>query len=960
VAKSHGAVWVAAGILLIGLGLTTVLYLVIDGAESERLEREFSQYADHQVLAFEYDIELRLTEAASVTRLFSGSRIPSQEEFEGFVKPVLAARPELEAFAWCPRIPHEQRAEFEAALTDHGIPPQQIMEGNPTDAMRPAARRTVYYPVHYRIPRMGPVMGWNLDSVPVMKAAMEQAVASGHAAASARLTVPGQDEGVFTVVVFAPAYAPTGELRGFCVVALPVGQILAESLAFAGSDEIGVVVRDLTAPPDQQVLCTHSPDTEHEDIPISQVRTLDVGGRTWEVTSHPEPDFLARHEHRGALWGAICTTALSLVLAALIWSLVRRGQVVAALVESRTQELDDSKRLLQAIQDAVPSGIVVTNLDGFAIVDANPSALQMTGLTREQLIGSPCHGSICPLEPGVCPILDEERQVGRREFKLERPDGPPIPVIKTTTQMVLGERKYCVSAMQDLSAIKRSERSRSLAMAAIEQASEGVVITDTSGVIEYANSAFERLSGTSAEEVVGENIRALLSHSYDEAFHRELWETITRGETWAGEVVNERKDGTAYTAYLTISPIRDDAGEIVNYVAIEHDVTEERSLERQVTQLQKMEAVGRLAGGVAHDFNNLLQGMIGYAELARADLPAESSPGECIEQVLVAGQRAKTLVNQILAFSRRSEPRTRPLRVQQAIAEAYNLLRPALPATIDIQLEIDDLCRPVLADSTQLQQVIMNLCTNALDAMGESGGVLTIGLRQLDVGSETAEVLREAEAGAFALLEVLDTGQGMNESTLAKAFDPYYTTKEPGKGTGMGLAMAHSLVHAWGGTIQADSQPGRGSAFRVYLPVAARGDHSSRELRALEEVRGGDERVLVVDDEEFIVDQLRRLLEGLGYQVTTFTGSVDALDAFRGNPDAFDLVITDQTMPNLTGVELARWMLEFRPELPIILHTGYSEYVDEETAHQAGIREYVKKPVVLEDMARTVRRLLDQ
>ena len=963
---NHGVVWASVLAVFLGGGLSALLYLVIDDAEHQRLDREFSQLADHQALAFEHDIEVRLSEAASVTRLFSGSRTPGRVDFESFVTPVLAARPDLEAFAWCPRVVHEQRAPFEMEATEPGLPPFRIVEGNPAQGLQPAAQHPEYYPVLYRVPRLEPVMGWNLDSVPGMKAAMQKAIATGSAAATERLVVPGPEEGVFTVVAFDPAHAPvatdgesSGELRGFSIVALPVGRILDNSLQNLGPDQIGVTVRDLTAPSDQQLLCSHLLELEDDHLPLLQQRPLEIGGRIWEVTSYPTPAFIQRHEHQGAIWGSTLTLALTLALAALLWSQVRRGRTVVALVQSRTQELDDSKRRLQAIQDAVQSGIVVTDLGTLHIVDANPAALEMTGLGSEQLVGSPCHGVVCPQEPGHCPIPGDEPSVRRREFDLQRPDGPPLPVLKTTTQMKLGGRNFCVSALQDLSAIKRSERSRSLAMAAIEQASEVVVITDAAGAIQYANSAFEVVSGYSPDEVRGENLRVLLGGQHDEAFYQDLWGTITRGETWSGEITCERKDGTLYHEHLTVSPIRDDAGGVVNFVAIKHDVTEERSLERQVHQLQKMEAVGRLAGGVAHDFNNLLQGMIGYTELARNDLAAGTAPRECLDQVLVAGNRAKTLVSQILAFSRRSEPQVIPLRIQQTVDEAYKLLRPALPATIDIQLEIDDLCEPVLADPTQLHQVIMNLCTNALDAMGESGGILTLGVRQLDVGAETAEGLRNARAGSFALLEVRDTGQGMNDTILARIFDPYYTTKEPGKGTGMGLAMAHSFVHAWGGTIQVDSQAGSGSTFRIYLPTVPRIVQTSAEDAPEEQLRGGDERILVVDDEDFIVDQMRRMLEGLGYHVRTFTSSVAALEAFRGDPDGFDLVVTDQTMPSLTGVELARWMLEFRPELPIILITGYSEYVDEATAKNVGIHEYLKKPVVLEELGRLIRKLLD-
>jgi signal transduction histidine kinase/ActR/RegA family two-component response regulator len=380
--------------------------------------------------------------------------------------------------------------------------------------------------------------------------------------------------------------------------------------------------------------------------------------------------------------------------------------------------------------------------------------------------------------------------------------------------------------------------------------------------------------------------------------------------------------------------------------------------ERQMQQVLKLQAIGTLAGGISHDFNNILFPIIGYTELALDDVPKESPTAKSLQEVLKAANRARDLVQQILTFSRQNGRERKPIRVSTIIREALRLLRASIPTTIDIVTQIDDAAGSVMGDPTQIHQVVMNLCTNAYHAMLETGGRIEISLESVDVGYEETVKRIGIQMGPHLHLAVKDEGVGMDASVLERIFEPYYTTKEPGKGTGLGLSVIHGIVKNHGGFITVESTPGRGSAFHVYLPAIGDVDE---ELAADAGIFGsaGQERILLVDDEEQIVAMQKQILEKLGYQVTACSGSAEALAAFTAGPDQFDLVITDMTMPHMTGEALARRILAIRPEVPVILCTGYSEMITEEKAVSMGIRKFVLKPVITDELAAAVRSALE-
>ncbi len=416
------------------------------------------------------------------------------------------------------------------------------------------------------------------------------------------------------------------------------------------------------------------------------------------------------------------------------------------------------------------------------------------------------------------------------------------------------------------------------------------------------------------------------------------------------------KDGRWLDVEVSSSAIVEDR-QVVGSREIVRDITERKRIEEQLRQAQKMEAIGTLAGGIAHDFNNILYAIRGYTELSLAETPQESQLAENLREIRRSTKRAADLVKQILTFSRKGAEEKQPLGLEPVVKEALNLIRKTLPTTIDIRQDIAAGCRPIMADLTQIHQVIINLCANAADAM-ESGGVLTVHLREVVVAPELARQIEGLQAGDYLRLSVADTGHGMDQATLARIFEPYFTTKGPGKGTGLGLATVHGIVCSHQGAIALNSAPGQGTTFDLYFPALTRDqavNASQDQEPTLPRISG---HILLVDDEETIVRIAQRGLERLGCRVTAFTSSTAALKAFLQAPFSFDAVLTDQTMPTLTGLELARQMRECRPDLPIILTTGYSTAPYEEQAKAAGIRAFLMKPISLEELGKTFRAAL--
>jgi PAS domain S-box-containing protein len=529
-------------------------------------------------------------------------------------------------------------------------------------------------------------------------------------------------------------------------------------------------------------------------------------------------------------------------------------------------------------------------------------------------------------------------------------------------QMVSRKTKELTAANQQLNQQIAESRKIEAALresegryrAAIENSNDGIAIIEAGNLI-YINHKLQTILGYDDRE-------RLIGLSVADIFHPDEKERVTQYNRlrMAGRPAPERyeakgakKDGQ--TVFFDISATRITYQDQVAVLAFFNDITQRKQLEIQLQQAQKMEAIGTLAGGIAHDFNNILSAIIGHTELAMMDKRLASPTSAHLKQAMDASHRARELVHQILTFSRQKDLDRKPVNLSLLVDEALKMLRASLPATIEIHSIIKDRQNMIMADATQIHQVLMNLCTNAAQAMPDERGALEISLELVDLDAAHASPLKP---GPYLKLGVSDDGHGMDRQILDRIFDPYFSTKKPGEGTGLGLAVVHGIVMSYDGAIKVHSRPGKGTRFDILLPVTQQQDSEIREL-SLDALPPGNERILLVDDEETLVNIYDEMLNYLGYDITPATDSGVAWQIFKAQPDAFDLVITDLTMPRMTGDVLSQKMLALRPALPIIVCSGYSSRLTNEQAEALGIRRYLMKPLVIEQLAYAIREVLD-
>ena len=481
-----------------------------------------------------------------------------------------------------------------------------------------------------------------------------------------------------------------------------------------------------------------------------------------------------------------------------------------------------------------------------------------------------------------------------------------------------------------------------------------MAITDYKGFIEYANPAFERLTGLTSEQLIGKEITGTVDGEARDAIE----EAISGGKAWAGRFPRAGFGGTVYEIGISLSPVKDVAGRIINYIDVERDVTRQVKLEAELHQSQKLEAIGTLAGGIAHDFNNIIAGIIGFTEIMMEDTPMENPMHRRLSMVLKGAHRGKTLVDQILSFSRKRRTGMKPVSLARVIEETTEALRSRLPAGVELRRNIVNRDSMILGDYVQVHQMLTNLYANALYAMREQGGLLDINLDRVDHGEMVFSSSEEMRGKPWVRLTVRDTGCGMEESTVERIFEPFFTTRAPGEGSGMGLSVVHGIVRRHDGVIRVESEPAKGTVFHLFFPECEGGPEAETEESA--DLPGGTEKVLVVDDEVLITEMSRQRLERLGYKVATAASARDALGILGSGNERIDLVITDYSMPEATGIDLARALAGTRPEIPVILCSGLNEVVAEGDIKTFGVADFFMKPVGKREFARLVRAVLDR
>lgn len=489
----------------------------------------------------------------------------------------------------------------------------------------------------------------------------------------------------------------------------------------------------------------------------------------------------------------------------------------------------------------------------------------------------------------------------------------------------------------------------------LEANPDPVVVYDIQGKVTYFNPAFTRVFGWTLEDHLGKKMDVFVPEDAWRETEMMIGKLMS-GERFSGVEThryNKKKEIVPVSISGTI--YADQEGRPVGSIINLRDISDQKKMEAQLQQAQKMEAIGTLAGGIAHDFNNILSAILGYSELALADLPAETPMRNKLEAIHSSGKRARDLVTQILAYSRKDEQVRTPVQLDLVLKDTLRLLRPAIPTTIEIQTQINCKCS-IIGDPTKIHQIIMNLCTNAYQAMLETGGTLGIGLSHEKINGNKAASVR-VPAGRYGKLVISDTGVGIPSENMERIFDPYFTTKEKGKGTGLGLAATHGIVKSHKGAILVDSRMGQGTRFVVYLPLIQ--DKIDTDDQPESQIVGGRERILLIDDEPTILTIEKEMLKRQGYAVTSTGSALKALKIFEAQPEKFDLVITDMTMPNITGDELAGKLIKIRPDIPIILCTGFSELISSKKAASLGIKGFLMKPVTMRELSNLIREVID-
>jgi len=614
---------------------------------------------------------------------------------------------------------------------------------------------------------------------------------------------------------------------------------------------------------------------------------------------------------------------------------------------------------------------VIYSLDSeLRITDISPSVEKALGYKPEELIGRRFQELNLLAEPYQRQALSDAMRLLQgepltaTEYQFVARDGSiKWAEINSSPLVRDGQVVGTVSVARDITERKRAEAERDQLAAAIRHAGEAIIITDPQGTIDYVNPAFEAMTGYSSTEVVGRNPSILKSGKQDDAFYRELWQTITDGRTWQGRIVNKRKDGTLYTEDATISPVLDRSGRIVNYVAVQRDITQylrvaedKAKLEEQLRQAQKMEAIGQLAGGVAHDFNNMLSVILGYADDILQQLHQDDPLREEVEEIMHAGRRSAQLTRQLLAFGRKQPLQPQVLDPNDLLKNLDRMLRRVLGEDIDLLLALAEDLAPVEIDPGQFDQVITNLAVNARDAM-PTGGKLTIETSNVEIDELYAKNHVGVVPGNYVMISVTDTGCGMDKEVLSRIFDPFFTTKEKGTGTGLGLSSAYGIVKQSGGNIWAYSEPGKGTTFKVYLPQTSAKPQEQQDYSKKDEVAAG-KHVLVVEDQDALRLFFEAALSRRGFQVTTAPNGGEALSLVEEKALKPDLLITDVVMPHMSGTELAKRLRTIQPDLKVLYMSGYT---DNAIVHHGLLdpgTPFIQKPFSIRDLSAKIQEAL--
>jgi len=679
---------------------------------------------------------------------------------------------------------------------------------------------------------------------------------------------------------------------------------------------------------------------------------------------------------------AVLSGISTIIIMLLICGVLIQNRVLQGRVQERTAELQDrlhdlhhsrealresEKRFRLAYQTS-PDSINLNRLDDGIYIDVNEGFTRIMGYNRDEVIGkSSLELNVWRRDEDRKRLVRELRQNGyveNLEAQFVGKDGMIRHGLMSAAILKIDGDNVIISTTRDITGFKQAEKalweSTERFQKVFNSQQDAIFILDAQAparVLE-CNQAACAIFGYDAHEIIGDTLEKLhIARAHQKKFHNFFLSAIqTNGKLIDFEYSMMRKNGNVFPTEQSVFELKNDAGARSGWITVIRDLTERKQIETRLRQAQKMETIGNLAGGIAHDFNNILFPIIGLSELLLEDLAPGSLEHANVYEILKAGQRGSDLVSQILAFSRQSDVHPAPVRFQQILKEALKLSRATIPSNIEIIQDIQLDCGLIMADPTQLHQIAMNLITNAYHAVERSDGSISVGLKEIMYDAEKLPV-NLPQAARYAMLTIKDTGCGIDPAIMGNIFDPYFTTKIKGKGTGLGLAVVYGIVRKLKGDIKVSSQEGE-TIFNVYLPLV---DQTVEPVSSQSKkiFRFRDERILVVDDEAAIVDMEKQILERHGLRVSVQTSSLDALRLFADNPRAFELVITDMSMPHMTGDRLAKELKAIRPDIPIIICTGFSERINQKKAEAFGISGFLMKPIVKDELLEMIGALLD-
>jgi PAS domain S-box-containing protein len=951
-------------VLFAGVAFSAVEFHLLRSLETQKAAFAFGRAANERFDELQSDLQLSVIRVNALGAFCESTYPVTRQAFDRFAAP-LTSGPDasIQALEWAPKVSHGERLRIEELARAEGFSEFEFRDRLQQGKMVRAGDRAEYFPVLWVFPYEGnePALGFDIAFNASRHEALSHAAATAESIATKRVTLVQETGSQYGILIFQPVFRRTPvnasrELLGFALGVLRVGSVVEKHGAHSGID---LTITDLDADAADQQLYPSDASRPKVASTFTERRTIRLGGRKWLLAASPSPGAFPLNRTYSFL-GFALSLLITFLVSVYLWISLFARIKVEQLVEKRTVDLNDALTSLNEVHRGLeesevryrrlvedsPNAIVVEQ--GGKIVLANRNFVKLFGIDPVQddkehnMLEFVAPERKVPAEEFLQGFYAENKQVSSRETFLLRNDGTIINAeISASSFSDAGQRSIQV-IVRDISQRKRTEAENARLILAIEQAAESIVITDIAANIVYVNPAFERISGYSRQEAIGKNPRVLKSGRQPAEFYVELWDRLKAGESWTGRFINRCKNGRLYDEEATISPVVNSAGEIVNYVAVKRDVTRELELQEQLLQSRKMDAVGRLAGGVAHDFNNMLMVMTSYAELLAANLPEGDPLRKHTDGILRAAERSSALTRQLLTLSRKQVFAPKVLDCNTILTETSNMVRRLIGENIELKCDLaSDLWR-VMADADQIVQVIINLCVNARDAM-PNGGLLTLTSRNFRLNEGYVEI------------SVTDTGVGIPLEAQEKLFEPFFTTKAVGKGTGLGLSTVYSVVEQSGGHLRVESAPGEGATFRVYLPrCRASASPSTESFAAQSKTDVG--LVLVVEDEDALREAISEQLCNHGFSVLSACDGVEAMEILAGHAEV-EYLITDLIMPRMGGRELVRNASKALPHLRVLVLSGYADQMFSYEECNGCPTIFLQKPFSLGTMLSTLSEL---